>query len=48
VPTAPNVTSGIVVFTDDYEIIDMPVEAAMKQIISMGAISSKTYLGRDR
>ena len=48
IPTAPNVTSGIVVFTDSYEIVDMPVEDAMKQIISMGAISSKTYLGRDR
>jgi len=44
-PTAPNITSGIVLFTDKYEIVDIPVEQAMKQIISMGAISSKTYIG---
>ena len=47
-PTAPNISSGIVLFTDNYEILDMTVEEAMKQIVSMGAISSKTYLGRDR
>lgn len=43
-PTAPNVTSGIVLFTDKYEVIDMPIEDAMKQIISMGSIASKTYV----
>lgn len=47
-PTAPNISSGIVLFTDNYEILDMTVEEAMKQIVSMGAISSKTYLDRDR
>ena len=47
-PTCPNITSGLIVFTDKYEILDMSVEDAMRQIISMGAISSKTYLGSDR
>ena len=45
IPTTPNPTNGFYVMTDKYEVIDMSVEDAIKQIMSMGAVSSKTYIG---
>lgn len=40
VPTTPNPTSGFVVMADEDELVplDMPVEAALQLIISMGAL----------
>ena len=38
VPTTPNPTSGFLLSTSDYEIIDMTVEDALRYIVSMGTI----------
>lgn len=43
-PTAPNISSGIVLFTEEYEVLDMSVEEGMKNIISMGAMSASTLI----
>jgi uncharacterized membrane protein len=42
VPTTPNPTSGFLIKTDQYEIIDMSVEDALRYVISMGAIKEKS------
>jgi uncharacterized membrane protein len=41
VPTTPNPTSGFLIKTDQYEILDMSVEDALRYVISMGAIKEK-------
>jgi len=41
IPTTPNPTSGFLIKTSDYEVLDMNVEDAVRYIISMGAIESK-------
>jgi uncharacterized membrane protein len=38
IPTTPNPTSGFLIKTDQYEIIDMSVEEALRYIVSMGTI----------
>ena len=38
IPTTPNPTSGFLVKTDKYEVIDMDVEAALKYVVSMGTV----------
>jgi uncharacterized membrane protein len=38
IPTTPNPTSGFLIHTDQYEIIDMSVEDALRFIVSMGTI----------
>jgi uncharacterized membrane protein len=38
IPTTPNPTSGFLIKTDQYEIIDMSVEQALRYIVSMGTI----------
>jgi uncharacterized membrane protein len=38
IPTTPNPTSGFLIKTDQYEIIDMSVEDALRFIVSMGTI----------
>jgi uncharacterized membrane protein len=38
IPTTPNPTSGFLIHTDQYEIIDMSVEDAIRFIVSMGTI----------
>jgi uncharacterized membrane protein len=38
IPTTPNPTSGFLIKTDQYEIIDMGVEEALRYIVSMGTI----------
>jgi len=38
IPTTPNPTSGFLIKTDKYEVLDMNVEDAVRYIISMGAI----------
>jgi uncharacterized membrane protein len=42
VPTTPNPTSGFLIKTDQYEIIDMSVEDALRYVISMGAVKEKS------
>jgi uncharacterized membrane protein len=41
VPTTPNPTSGFLVYLDkeDYVELDIPVESALKTIISLGSVS---------
>jgi len=41
IPTAPNPTSGFLIKTNKYEILDMEVEAAVKYVVSMGTIINK-------
>ena len=38
IPTTPNPTSGFLVQTDKYEIIDMSVEQAIRYVVSIGTI----------
>jgi uncharacterized membrane protein len=38
IPTTPNPTSGFLIQTDKYEIIDMNVEAAIKYVVSIGTV----------
>jgi uncharacterized membrane protein len=38
IPTTPNPTSGFLIQSDKYEIIDMTVENAVRYIVSMGTI----------
>jgi uncharacterized membrane protein len=38
IPTTPNPTSGFLIKTDQYEIVDMSVEDALRYIVSMGTI----------
>ena len=38
IPTTPNPTSGFLIQTNKYEIIDMTVENALRYIVSMGTI----------
>jgi uncharacterized membrane protein len=38
IPTTPNPTSGFLIQTDKYEIIDMTVEQAIRYIVSMGTL----------
>jgi uncharacterized membrane protein len=38
IPTTPNPTSGFLIKTDQYEIIDMSVEDALRFIVSMGTL----------
>jgi uncharacterized membrane protein len=38
IPTTPNPTSGFLIKTDKYEILDMSVEDAVRFVISMGTI----------
>jgi uncharacterized membrane protein len=38
IPTTPNPTSGFLVETNKYEVIDMNVEEAVRYIVSMGSI----------
>jgi uncharacterized membrane protein len=38
VPTTPNPTSGFLIQTDKYEIIDMNVEEAIKYVVSIGTV----------
>jgi len=38
IPTTPNPTSGFLIKTDQYEIIDLGVEEALRYIVSMGTI----------
>jgi uncharacterized membrane protein len=41
IPTTPNPTSGFLIQTDKYEIIDLTVEEAVRYIVSMGTIRGK-------
>lgn len=45
IPTTPNPTNGFYIMTENYEILDMSVEDAIKQIMSMGAVATKTFIG---
>jgi uncharacterized membrane protein len=38
IPTTPNPTSGFLIQTDKYEIIDMNVEEAIKYVVSIGTV----------
>lgn len=38
IPTTPNPTSGFLIKTNEYDIMDMTVEDALRYIISMGSI----------
>ena len=38
IPTTPNPTSGFLIQTDKYEIIDMSVEQAIRYVVSIGTI----------
>jgi len=38
IPTAPNPTSGFLIKTDKYEILDISVEDAVRYVVSMGTI----------
>jgi uncharacterized membrane protein len=38
IPTAPNPTSGFLIKTDKYEVINMSVENAVRFVVSMGTI----------
>jgi uncharacterized membrane protein len=38
IPTTPNPTSGFLIQTNKYEIVDMTVENALRYIVSMGTI----------
>lgn len=40
VPTTPNPTSGFLILTDKYEVLNMDVEQALRYIISMGTIGA--------
>jgi uncharacterized membrane protein len=40
VPTTPNPTSGFLIKTDKYEVLDMNVEEALRYVISMGSIQN--------
>ena len=40
IPTTPNPTSGFLIKTDKYEIIDVSVEDAIRYIVSMGTITN--------
>jgi uncharacterized membrane protein len=40
IPTAPNPTSGFLIQTDKYEVLDLNVEDALRYIISMGSINN--------
>ncbi|WP_240838292.1 DUF502 domain-containing protein [Acidaminobacter sp. JC074] len=41
IPTTPNLTNGFLVFLrkDQYKVLDMPVEEALKTVISLGAVT---------
>lgn len=41
VPTAPNVSSGFVLYVDEWEEVDMAVEEAVKQTLSLGVTGGK-------
>lgn len=41
VPTAPNVSSGFVLYVDEWEEVDMTVEQAVKQTLSLGVTGGK-------
>ena len=41
IPTTPNPTSGFLLQTDKYEILDMSVENAIRYIVSMGTIGGE-------
>jgi uncharacterized membrane protein len=41
IPTTPNPTSGFLIQSDKYEIIDMSVENAIRYIVSMGTIGGE-------
>jgi uncharacterized membrane protein len=41
IPTAPNPTSGFLIKTDKYEVINISVENAIRYIISMGTIGGE-------
>jgi uncharacterized membrane protein len=38
IPTVPNPTSGFLIETNKYEVLDMTVEEAVRRIVSMGTI----------
>ena len=40
IPTTPNPTSGFLIQTDKYEVLDITVEDALRYIISMGSINN--------
>jgi uncharacterized membrane protein len=40
IPTTPNPTSGFLIQTDKYEVLDLTVEDALRYIISMGSINN--------
>jgi uncharacterized membrane protein len=40
IPTTPNPTSGFLIQTDKYEVLDLTVEEALRYIISMGSINN--------
>lgn len=44
VATTPNPTNGFLIFTDKYEVLDMSVEEAIKEIMSIGTIAAKTTI----
>jgi uncharacterized membrane protein len=41
IPTAPNPTSGFLIQTDKYVIIDMSVEQALRYVVSMGTLGER-------
>jgi uncharacterized membrane protein len=45
VPTTPNPTSGFLVYLkkDDYQELDIPIEVALKSIISLGSVSPDIF-----
>jgi uncharacterized membrane protein len=38
IPTTPNPTSGFLISTNKYEILDMTVEEAIKYVVSIGTV----------
>jgi uncharacterized membrane protein len=41
IPTTPNPTSGFLIETNKYEVLDMTVEEAVRRIVSMGTIGGE-------
>jgi uncharacterized membrane protein len=41
IPTTPNPTSGFLIQTDKYVIIDMSVEQALRYVVSMGTLGER-------
>ena len=44
IPTTPNPTSGFLIKTKEYEIVDMDVEEALKYVVSMGSVGKNHNL----